>query len=95
MFEALRRAVRELREIRQNMRDEQSGVAQARREREFAEQEAQRETERRAFRRKLERAVRRKPDITLAELHKRFPVKGTASLSRSTYRRARPISSSR
>jgi hypothetical protein len=91
MFEQLKTTLRQLRDIRQILRDQNSGASRERMEHEFEEARAKREAESRAYRRKLERALRRKPNMTLAELHGRFPVNGEAAPRKSTYRRARPV----
>ena len=74
MFSGIRKAINEIREIRQILRDRRLGVTQAHIEQEVAEQAAQRRADSTAYRKKIERALRRKPNMTVTELRKRFPV---------------------
>jgi hypothetical protein len=74
LFSGIRKAINEIREIRQILRDRRLGVTQARIEQEVAEQAAQRRADSIAYRKKIERALRRKPNMTVTELRKRFPV---------------------
>jgi hypothetical protein len=74
MLQGLRNIIKELREIRQILRDNTSGASRERIAREVAEEQVEREAEARAYRRKIERALRRKPNMPFAELRRRFPV---------------------
>jgi hypothetical protein len=74
MFDGIRNAVREIGEIRQLLRDNATGVTQERIEREATERRANREASIKAYQHKLDRALRHKPDMTFAELRKRFPI---------------------
>jgi hypothetical protein len=74
MFETFRKTMKELREIRQIIRNEASGAATEQRRIAFEAKQAERKAESRAYRRTFEWALRRKPNMSMAEFCKRFPV---------------------
>ena len=74
MIKTIRHIVSEIREIRQILDDRRTGVTQARIDREVAAEAEQFRAESDAYRKKLEGALRRKPNMTFAESRRRFPV---------------------
>ncbi len=74
MFGTFRNTMKELREIRQILHDNASGAIGERRWIAFETKQAACDVEMTAYRRKLERAFRRKPNMAVQEFIKRFPI---------------------